>query len=81
MTEEPEGPAPQGESGVESAELGEPERAGGEESAGERPDLDEREQRIRTERKPAGPPLEDGDEQESAAVDDDDPPEVDPPDE
>jgi hypothetical protein len=38
MTRESEGPAPHGQSEAESAEVGEPERGGGEESAAERPD-------------------------------------------
>lgn len=44
MTRESEGPAPHGQSEAESAEVGEPERGGGEESAAERPDLDERQE-------------------------------------
>ena len=80
MTQESEDPAAHGQSESESAEVGEAERGGGEESAAERPDLDERQERIRTERKPAGPPLAE-DEQESAVADDEEPPDVDPPDE
>jgi hypothetical protein len=79
MTQESEGPAPLGQSEAESANVGEPERGGGEESAAEKPDLDQREERIRTERKPAGPPLaEDEEDEESAGVEEAEPPEVDP---
>jgi hypothetical protein len=79
MNEETEGPEPQGQSEVQDAEVGEPER-GGEESVGERPDLDARQERIRTERKPAGPPLREEEELE-ADGDETDPPDVDPEDE
>lgn len=44
MTQDSEGPAPHVQSEAESAEVGEPERGGGEESAAERPDLDERQE-------------------------------------
>ena len=81
MRQESEGPAPLGESGVESADAGEPEE-GGEESAVEKPDLDQRQERIRIERKEAGPPLsedEDEDEgEESAGEEEAEPPDVDP---
>lgn len=62
MTNESQGRAPDGGEDATTVELGEPTR----ETAAtrrrareeERPDLDERERRIRTERKPMGPPLE-----------------------
>jgi hypothetical protein len=60
MSEDPEGRPPAGEAEPVSVDVGEPTRAtrgeGGEER---RPDLDERESRISTERKPMGPPLQD----------------------
>jgi hypothetical protein len=58
MIEEPE--RPDGSEESESVEVGEPDS--GEERRGlqedERPNLDEREERISTRRKPMGPPLE-----------------------
>jgi hypothetical protein len=58
MIEEPE--LPDGREESESVEAGEPEsgRETRERRADERPNLDEREQRISTRRKPMGPPLE-----------------------
>ena len=61
MNEEAAGPPPQGDEETSRAELGEPRTVeeGAERGLDEgRPDLDEREERIRTERKPMGPPLE-----------------------
>jgi len=78
MTHEPQGPSPLGQSDVESAAAGEPERERGE-SAAEKPNLDEREERIRTERKPPGPPLPEEEGEESA--EEEQPPDVDPEDE
>lgn len=79
MRQESEGPAPLGESEVESADAGEPQEDG-EESAGEKPDLDQRQERIRTERKEAGPPLSEGEDEgeESAGEEEAEPPDVDP---
>ena len=79
MNSESEGPAPLGEAEVRSADAGEPQEGGREESTAEKPNLDERQERIRTERKPAGPPLaEDEEVEESAGAEEDDAPEVDP---
>jgi hypothetical protein len=62
MTDEPQGRPPDGGEEAATVEVGEPardardtQRRAREE---ERPDLDERERRIRTQRKPMGPPLE-----------------------
>ena len=66
---------------MESADLGEPQTGGDEEGIAERPDLDSREERIRTTRKPAGPALEEPGDEEGVAGEGDDPPPVDPADE
>ncbi|MGN6254485.1 MAG: hypothetical protein ACTHO8_05830 [Solirubrobacterales bacterium] len=65
MNEHEREPAPHGKDEANAVELGEPEHEpaeteGGEraERAQQRPDLDERERRISTERKPMGPPFE-----------------------
>jgi hypothetical protein len=56
---EPESAPPGGRDEVASASLGEAQRVSARErGGGERPDLDERERRIATRRKPMGPPLE-----------------------
>lgn len=79
MSQDPKGPEPLGEVEAKSADAGEPKRDGGEESAAEKPDLDRRQERIRTERKEAGPPLtEDEQDEESAGADESDAPDVDP---
>jgi hypothetical protein len=78
MSDETEGRAPAGEAEGQSAEVGEPERGGGEETPGRQPDFDARQERIRTERKPAGPPLEEAGDEEAVRGEDEEPPEVDP---
>jgi hypothetical protein len=60
MSDQPSGRAADGREEGNSVDAGEPAREpNGEREAldEERPDLDERERRIRTERKPMGPPL------------------------
>jgi hypothetical protein len=71
MNEGAEGRAPEGRSEAEAAELGEPERGdqrdlGAPEEEEARPDLDERERRIRLQRRPMGPPLEEPTEREES---------------
>ena len=61
--------AADGRQDTESIELGEPTREPDTERAArehERPDLDEREDRISEQRKPMGPPLPDTDQQDDA---------------
>jgi hypothetical protein len=65
MSQPPEERTPDGREEAQTIELGEPRRAdteGPDESLEElpRPNLDRRQDRISTERKPAGPPLEAG---------------------
>lgn len=69
MNEQAREPAPDGDEEARTVKLGEPEHEAGEVERGareereeERPDLDERERRVSTERKPMGPPLEEGEE-------------------
>ena len=69
MTQETEGRAPEGRSEAETVELGEPTRRNREEALRAReeevrPDLDERDRRISTERRPMGPPLREPTERE-----------------
>lgn len=69
MSEEPERPSA-GHDEAKSLDLGEPEREGnGEEHAEARPNLDERHDRIRTQRKPMGPPLAEPEEPEALQED------------
>jgi hypothetical protein len=61
--------AADGRQDAESIEVGEPTRESDAERAAreeERPDLDEREERISEQRKPMGPPLPDTEQQEEA---------------
>jgi hypothetical protein len=59
MSDQPSGRAADGREESNTVDAGEPAREPSEREAQaeERPDLDERERRIRTERKPMGPPL------------------------
>ncbi len=70
MSDQPQGRTPDGGEESAAGQVGEPardsdavERRVREE---ERPDLDERERRIRTQRKPMGPPLEEAEERAGA---------------
>ena len=58
MIEEPESPPPRGQDEAQSLELGDPETPSEGRREEARPNLDERERRISTRRKPMGPPLE-----------------------
>ena len=60
MIEKPESDLPDGREESEPVEVGEPDsgQEARERRADERPNLDEREQKISTRRKPMGPPLE-----------------------
>jgi len=63
MSESPEARIPDGVQEAQSVELGDPARVDDEPTRGsldERPDLDRREERISSTRKPMGPPLEPG---------------------
>ena len=64
MTESPEPRTPDGDEQAEAVEVGEPDRldpdrtrAAREDEEEARPDLDARERRVRTTRRPPGPPL------------------------
>lgn len=73
--------APQGEERPETADAGEA-QSGGNGRRESRPDLDARQESIRTQRKAAGPPLETGGTRRSSeSSEDDDAPAVDPEDE
>jgi hypothetical protein len=71
--------APDGRDEAQSVDLGEPERIerGGPQEDVEPPDLDERQRRIRPERRPAGPPLEETPREERRGAERTEPP-VDP---
>jgi hypothetical protein len=63
MNEDPEVRPPTGQDESASVELGEPtSEPEGEEREERRPDLDERDRRISTRRKPMGPPLQEPEE-------------------
>ncbi len=73
--QEQQEPAPHGSEEAQTVDLGEPEHEDAEadevaraERAEERPNLDEREARISTERKPMGPPLEAGENEHAPAA-------------